>query len=168
VKKPLIEWQAIFPALFLIAACGQEGAETVPTAEEPAAKMEMEPARAPAAMARTPSIDGAQVFFIMPADGEVVSNPIRLEFGLKGMEVLPAGDQHPGSGHHHLIIDAGLPAFGLPVPADEHHVHFGDGSSQTELTLPTGQHTLQLLLADYLHVPHDPPVFSKRITITVE
>ena len=168
MNKPLIAWPAILPAFFLFAACGQEGAETVPAAEEPAAKMEMEHTRAPVAMARTPSTDGAQVFFITPADGEVVSNPIHLEFGLNGMEVVPAGDKRPGSGHHHLVIDAGLPDFGLPVPADEHHIHFGDGSSQTERTLPAGQHTLQLLLADYQHVPHDPPVFSKRITITVE
>ncbi len=168
MKRPFIAWQATLPALFLFAACGQEGAETVPTAEEPAAKMETELTRAPAAMARTPSTDGAQVFFITPADGEVVSNPIRLEFGLNGMEVVPAGDKRPGSGHHHLVIDAGLPDFGLPVPADQHHIHFGGGSSQVELTLPAGQHTLQLLLADYLHVPHDPPVFSKRITVAVE
>ena len=168
MKRPFIAWQATLPALFLFAACGQEGAETVPTAEEPAAKMEMEPTGTPTAMARTPSTDGAQVFFITPADGEVVSNPIRLEFGLNGMEVVPAGDKRPGSGHHHLVIDAGLPDFGLPVPADQHHIHFGGGSSQVELTLPAGQHTLQLLLADYLHVPHDPPVLSKRITITVE
>ena len=168
MKKPFTAWHAILPALFLFAACGQEGAETVPGAEEPAAKMEMEHTRAPAAMARTPSTDGAQVFFITPADGEVVSNPIHVAFGLNGMEVVPAGDNRPGSGHHHLVIDAGLPDFGLPVPADQHHIHFGGGSSQVELTLPAGQHTLQLLLADYQHVPHDPPVFSKRITITVE
>ena len=168
MKRPFIAWQATLPALFLFAACGQEDAEKVPTAEEPAVKMEMELTEAPTAMARTPSTDGAQVFFITPADGEVVRNPIRLAFGLNGMEVLPAGDKHPGSGHHHLVIDAGLPDFGLPVPADQHHIHFGGGSSQVELTLPAGQHTLQLLLADYLHVPHDPPVFSKRITITVE
>ena len=168
MKKPLIAWQAILPVLFLFAACGQEGAETVPAAEEPAAKMEMEHTRAPGTMARTPSTDGAQVFFITPADGDVVSNPIRLEFGLNGMEVAPAGDNRPGSGHHHLVIDAWLPDFGLPVPADQHHIHFGGGATQIELTLPTGQHTLQLLLADYQHVPHDSPVFSKRITITVE
>jgi len=168
MKKPFTAWRAILPALFLFAACGQEGAETVPTAEEPAAKTEMEHTWAPAAMARTPSTDGAQVFFITPADGEVVSNPIHLEFGLNGMEVVPAGDNRPGSGHHHLVIDAGLPDFGLPVPTDQHHIHFGGGSTQIELTLPAGQHTLQLLLADYRHVPHDPPLFSKRITITVE
>jgi hypothetical protein len=72
------------------------------------------------------------------------------------------------SGHHHVLIDAELPAMDMPIPADANHVHFGDGSSTTELTLEPGEHTLQLLFADHLHIPHDPPVYSDRITITVE
>jgi hypothetical protein len=84
------------------------------------------------------------------------------------MSVAPAGDSTPMSGHHHVLIDAELPAMDMPIPADANHVHFGDGSSTTELTLEPGEHTLQLLFADHLHIPHDPPVYSDRITITVE
>ncbi len=127
-----------------------------------------EAAAEPAAIPRTASADGASVFFITPADGATVSNPIGVEFGISGMDVVKAGDNQPHSGHHHLLIDTGLPDLGLPIPADEHHVHFGDGSSSTEITLPPGEHTLQMLLGDHLHIPHNPPLVSERITITVE
>ena len=82
--------------------------------------------------------------------------------------IVKAGDKQPHSGHHHLLIDTDLPDPGLPVPADAHHVHFGDGSTTTEITLAAGEHTLQLLLGDHLHIPHDPPVVSNPITITVK
>lgn len=117
---------------------------------------------------RSTSPDGARVFFITPATGDTVSNPISIEFGIEGMIVVKAGDQQPHSGHHHLLIDTDLPDPGLPVPADEHHVHFGDGSSATEITLSAGEHTLLLLLGDYRHIPHDPPVVSNPLTIIVE
>lgn len=119
-------------------------------------------------MPRTPAPAGARVYFIAPADGAVVPGTFTVEFGLDGMAVVRAGDNTPDSGHHHVLIDTDLPDLALPIPADANHVHFGDGRSSTELTLPPGQHTLQLLFADYLHIPHDPPVYSDRITITVE
>ena len=72
------------------------------------------------------------------------------------------------SGHHHLLIDTDLPDPGLPIPKDDNHVHFGDGSTETEITLEPGEHTLQLMLGDHLHIPHDPPVTSEQITISVE
>jgi hypothetical protein len=84
------------------------------------------------------------------------------------MMVVPAGDSTANSGHHHVLVDTDLPDMSLPVPKDERHVHFGDGSSATELELAPGEHTLQLLFADFLHIPHEPPVYSERITITVE
>lgn len=139
-----------------------------PAANESTAQPQAPAAAQPAALSRTPSAQGAREFFITPADGDIVSSPVQLEFGLSGMDVAPAGDNRPNSGHHHLIIDGELPILTLPVPADDHHIHFGDGSSKTELALAPGQHTLQLLFADYLHIPHDPPVFSEQITITVE
>ena len=114
------------------------------------------------------SVAGAEVFFISPADGATLANPVSIEFGVQGMDVVKAGDNAPHSGHHHLIIDADLPDSSLPIPASEHYVHFGDGSSSTVLTLESGSHTLQLLLGDHLHIPHDPPVTSATITITVE
>ena len=142
---------------------GNNGAENNATQAEPAAA-----AAAPAAMPKTPSAEGATVFFLSPADGDTVSSPFAVEFGIGAMEVVRAGDNTPNSGHHHILIDAGLPAMDMPIPADENHVHFGDGSSMTELTLAPGEHTLQLILGDHLHIPHDPPVYSERITVTVE
>ena len=119
-------------------------------------------------LSRSASPDGARVFFITPAATETLSNPISIEFGIAGMDIVKAGDQQPHSGHHHLLIDTDLPDPGLPIPADEHHVHFGDGSTATEITLPAGEHTLLLLLGDHRHIPHDPPVVSNPITIIVE
>ncbi len=110
----------------------------------------------------------AALYFIAPADGATVKSPVTVRFGLKGMGVAPAGVQAPKTGHHHLIIDAPLPALDKPVPADAQHVHFGAGQTETTVTLSPGRHELQLLLGDHMHLPHDPPVKSERITITVE
>ena len=147
----------------LLGACSQEQT-TVPVAEpEPAAEAEIS-----GAMPLTESAAGARVFFITPADGDTVSSPVRIEFGIEGMAVVKAGDNAPSSGHHHLLVDTGLPELGLPIPADSNHIHFGDGSTATELSLEPGEHTLQLLLGDHLHIPHDPPVVSETITVTVQ
>ena len=156
MKQPFRTWQAVLPSLFVLTACNQEVPET--TAEPAAA----------AVITRSSSAEGARVYFITPADGETVSSPVRLEFGLSGMELAPAGSDRPNSGHHHIIIDHELPDLSLPVPADTQRVHFGDARSETALTLAPGQHTLQLLFADHLHIPHEPPLFSERISITVE
>ena len=159
---------AILAFTTLIAACGKQAeeapAETAAAPEEAAAVEES----APAVMPRSASAAGASVFFITPADGDTVSGPILVEFGIDGMAVVPAGDNTPHSGHHHLLIDTGLPDLGMPIPADAQHVHFGDGSTSTEITLEPGEHTLQMLLGDHLHIPHDPPLASDVITITVE
>ncbi|MBK6287886.1 MAG: DUF4399 domain-containing protein [Gammaproteobacteria bacterium] len=121
------------------------------------------------ATAETPSAPGAEVYFISPRDGETVHNPVTVRFGLRGMGVAPAGVTQANTGHHHLLIDvAELPAPGQPVPADEQHRHFGGGQTETTLELSPGVHTLQLLLADQAHVPHQPPVVSQRITIQVD
>jgi hypothetical protein len=120
------------------------------------------------AQERTASPPGAQVEIISPADKAVVTNPVRVQFGLKGMGVAPAGIAFENSGHHHLLIDTDPPADpGKPLPATEKILHFGKGQTETEITLPPGRHTLQLVLGDYLHVPHNPPVISRKITITV-
>lgn len=110
----------------------------------------------------------AELYFIAPADGATVKNPVTVRFGLKGMGVAPAGMQAPKTGHHHLVIDAPLPPLDKPVPADAQHVHFGAGQTETTVTLSPGKHELQLLLGDHMHMPHKPPVKSERITITVE
>jgi len=131
------------------------------------------PAGAPtaaAALPRTPSPPGAEVYLIGPKDGAKVKSPVRVQFGLKdNMGVAPAGVKFDNTGHHHLLIDTDAPAnMGAPLPATDNIKHFGKGQTETSLTLTPGKHTLQLLLGDQNHVPHDPPVISKKITITVE
>ena len=119
----------------------------------------------------TPAPEGAKVYFIGLEDGQTVSSPVTIRFGLSGMGVAPAGvDDKPNTGHHHLIINERIEGEELnePIPADEQHVHFGGGQTETTIELPPGTHTLQLVLADWSHIPHDPPVMSERITITVK
>ena len=116
---------------------------------------------------RSPSPSGAELYFISPQDGATLASPVTVRFGLKGMGVAPAGITMENTGHHHLLIDAALPPLDRPVPADAQHVHFGKGQTEAAVTLAPGTHRLQLLLGDHLHLPHDPPVVSKVITITV-
>lgn len=115
----------------------------------------------------TPSPAGAAVYFVDVKDGDTLQTKTILHFGLKGMGVAPAGVVKPNSGHHHLLIDTDLPPLDKPVPNDPQHLHFGGGQTEAEVTLPPGQHTLQLLLADKDHIPHSPPVMSARITVNV-
>jgi hypothetical protein len=124
---------------------------------------------APAAPPRTPSPENAQLYFLSPANGATVGSPVTIRFGLRGMGVAPAGVTTANTGHHHLLVDVEtLPPDNLPIPNDANHRHFGLGQTETELTLPPGQHTLQLVLGDALHIPHQPPVRSEKITITVQ
>jgi len=110
----------------------------------------------------------AEVYFISPQNGDTITGPVTVRFGLTGMGVAPAGTDRAGTGHHHLLVDvAELPDVELPIPADEQHIHFGGGQTETVLKLEPGEHSLQLLLGDWLHTPHDPPVTSEKITITV-
>lgn len=145
--------------LAALAACGQKPSEAPSTAAPPKPEA--------AGLVRTASPEGASLYFIAPVDGDSVANPVSVQFGLDGMAVVKAGVDEEHSGHHHLIIDAGLPPMDVPIPATENYVHFGDASTSTTIELPPGQHTLQLLLGDFRHVPHEPPVMSEVITITV-
>lgn len=117
---------------------------------------------------RAASPEGAKLYFISPKDGKTISGKVTVRFGLIGMGVAPAGVANPGTGHHHLIVDAPLPAMDQPIPKDDKHLHFGNGQTETTLELAPGKHTLQLVLADANHVPHAPPVISKQIHITVK
>jgi hypothetical protein len=150
--------------LILTAACGQEATETPAAAPTAAGNSS---AAAPAALERRPAPAGAIAYFIEPADGATVSSPVHIAFGLSGAGVAPAGTVKDGTGHHHLLVDTGLPDLNLPIPSDETHRHFGGGQTETDIELAPGTHTLQLLLGDDRHVPHDPPIMSARITITV-
>ena len=117
---------------------------------------------------RSPSPDNAEVFIISPKNGDELTNPVLVQFGIKGMDVAKAGALMPNTGHHHLLIDAELPALDQPIAKDANHMHFGGAQTETTLTLAPGKHTLQLLLGDGNHVPHHPAVVSKVITITVK
>lgn len=117
----------------------------------------------------TKSPAGAEVYIISPKDGASVGQEFTVSFGLKGMGVAPAGVKKEGTGHHHLLIDVkDLPAAGQPIPKDETHVHFGNGQTETTVKLTPGTHTLQLELADENHIPFDPAVVSKKITVHVK
>ena len=156
----------------VLAACGGETGETEPVSEVPSEAPADNPQATPlpavpAALPRQPAPEGAEAYIISPADGESVSSPVRVVFGLKGIGVAPAGIQMPATGHHHLLVDTQPPPFGLPIPTDENHIHFGAGQTETVLELPPGEHRLQLLLGDHLHIPHDPPVMSAPVTIQV-
>src|SRR5450755_4595484 len=110
----------------------------------------------------------AEVYFIAPSNGATVHGPVTVKFGLKGMGIAPAGVKFDNTGHHHLLIDIDAPAdLGLPLPTTDNIKHFGKGQTETSLTLTPGKHTLQLLFGDLNHIPHNPPVISKKITITV-
>jgi hypothetical protein len=113
--------------------------------------------------------ENAEVYFIQPVDGAVVDTTFSVKFGLKGMGVAPAGVMLEFTGHHHILIDLEEdPDFSKPLPANDNIVHFGGGQTETQITLKPGKHTLQLLLGNFAHIPHDTPVISEKITITVK
>ena len=138
---------ALIPALLLAAFIGTTAQAEIP---------------------RTPSPADASVAIVSPLDGEAVTSPLKVVFAVHGMTLAPAGGSEPNSGHHHLLIDTPVPTdLSKPLPAYSQHLHFGKAQTETEVTLAPGQHTLQLILGDANHIPHEPPVISKQITITV-
>ncbi|KFE52325.1 DUF4399 domain-containing protein [Pseudomonas syringae] len=117
---------------------------------------------------RTASPAGAEVYIISPQNGETVQNPVKVQFGLRGMGVAPAGVDVPDTGHHHLLIDVkDQPDMNQPLPVTDNIRHFGKGQTETEISLPPGRHTLQLLMGDKSHIPLNPSVESRAITINV-
>jgi hypothetical protein len=152
----------IFACLVALAlqSCGREETDstTAPAASAPAA----------VAMPRSPAPPGATVFLITPLDGQTVSSPVTVKFGISGIALAPAGDMTPNTGHHHLLVDVELSDPTVPIPSDAQHLHFGKGQTETVLELPPGEHRLQLVLGDANHVPHDPPIVSAPVTITVQ
>ncbi len=113
--------------------------------------------------------ESATSYIISPSDGETVSSPFLVRFGLSGMGIAPAGVDRPNTGHHHLLIDVDeLPSLTEPLQGSEQVLHYGAGQTEAELSLTPGAHTLQLVLGNYSHIPHDKPVISEKITVTVE
>lgn len=130
----------------------------------------------PALAGDTPAPEGAEVYFANLSDGDIVESPVTVIFGLKGIGVAPAGIEADATGHHHILINRpplgegpdGEEELNVPLPADDNHRHFGGGQTEVELDLEPGPYTLQLVLADHNHVPHDPPIASDRISIAVK
>ena len=122
------------------------------------------------ALAQTAAPPNAVVYIISPKDGDTVTSPFKVQFGLSGMGVAPAGVDKPNTGHHHLIVDATLSPDELkePIASDAKHIHFGGGQTETMVTLPPGRHTLQLVLGDWSHIPFNPPIMSPVVTVTVK
>ena len=116
---------------------------------------------------RQPAPKDAYAYIGWPNDGEVVTQRFKVWLGLRNFGVAPSGVNRPNTGHHHLLIDTDLPPLDEPIPNDKKHIHLGAGQTETFVELPPGRHTIQLLMGDYDHVPHDPPVMSKKITVFV-
>lgn len=153
-------------AAALLCSCGspEPQEEAAPGSEAAAAQA---PAPEVALPPRKSSPEGARVWFVSPGDGAALTSPFTVEFGLEGMELLPAGEIGEHTGHHHLLVNTPLPRMDLPIITDDAHMHFGLAQTSVELTLEPGTYTLQLLLGDDLHIPHDPPVMSDVITVEV-
>ncbi|SCX69657.1 protein of unknown function [Pseudomonas sp. NFACC32-1] len=121
------------------------------------------------AVAATPAPKGAQVFIVSPEDGATVPQEFKVKFGVKGIALAPAGDVTKNTGHHHLLVDVDkLPAAGAPIPTDANHMHFGKAQTEATIKLAPGKHTLQLELGDTGHIPFEPPIVSKKITVNVK
>lgn len=144
-------------ATTLLIGCGQE--EPAPTPDSSPATDALDVTSAP---------EGAVSYIISPTDGATVESPFLVQFGLTAMGVAPAAVEVANTGHHHLLIDVEeLPSLDEPLPATDNIRHFGGGQTETVLDLPPGTHTLQLILGNPAHIPHDPPVISEKITIEV-
>ena len=157
--------------LLAAAAAAWTLGSAAPAQQPPAAPMpdhEHTTPMQPPSGGRTPAPAGAYAYLGWPNNGSVVrSTRFRVWFGLRGMGVAPADTDKPNTGHHHVLVDADLPPLNEPIPNDKNHLHFGKGQTEAVIELPPGRHTLQLLLGDAHHVPFDPPVMSKKITVTV-
>lgn len=152
---PRIFGLLIIALAVLMSGCGGEPADTGTPATAPGPQ-------------RSIASPGATVFIFSPEDGATVSSPVSVKFGISGMTISPAGEHVPNSGHHHLLIDTELARPDQPIPADPQHLHYGKGQTEANVELEPGRHTLQLVLGDGNHVPHQPPIVSKVVTITVE
>lgn len=149
-------------------AVTSDAASSKTEAETAQAPIQPEPLPAPGDGGPTPSVPGAVVYIVSPADGDIVTNPMRVVFGLDRMGIAPVTSTHEATGHHHLLVDTELPQLDLPIPVDDNHRHFSGGQTETLLNLPVGEHSLQLLLGDHTHTPHQPPIISQPISIVVQ
>jgi hypothetical protein len=163
----MMKYRSLIPLVVsatLLHACSG-GNDNQPAADQQPAPEQQQPAEVqqPAATDAAP-----RVFIASPADGDIVSSPVTVKFGIENFGLAPAGTAEANTGHHHLLVDTDLPPLDQPIPADDNHLHFGKAQTETMLELAPGEHTLQLLLGDGNHVPHDTALISEPITITVK
>lgn len=119
--------------------------------------------------AEQPTGTEPKVFIIEPINGATVPSTFTVKFGARGVDIIPAGVNQPNSGHHHLLIDVDtLPDLNTPLPANRTIMHFGKAQTETDVNLPPGKHTLQLVLGNYIHIAGANPVISEKITVTVK
>ena len=160
-------------AALMLAGCSAPEPTDAPAAHDtseptaPAQAAAPETAAAPA-LPRTAAPEGARAFIVEPADGATVSSPFKVVFGSENIQVMKAGEEAPDSGHHHLLVNAPLPDFSVPIPNSDQYRHFGGAQTEVELELEAGTYTLQLLFGDHFHIPHEPPIYSDVVTVTVE
>ncbi len=156
-------WLSAAAASLIAAGAAAQGTGTPPRAPVPAPAATGNESNPP----RTPAPRDAYVYIGWPLDGATVGPNVKVWFGTRNFGVAPAGVTTKNTGHHHLLIDAPLPPLDQPIPNDHNHLHFGLGQTETVIELPPGTHTLQLLMGDADHVPHNPPLMSRRITVNV-
>lgn len=171
MNRPLPLSILLLSATAALAACSKSEAPAAEAAAAPAASApaaSAAPAAAPASLTSEAPPENARVWLVDLADGAEVSSPLLVKFGAEGIAVAPAGSHEPATGHHHLVIDAELPAYDQPIPASANYVHFGKGQTETTVELTPGPHTLQLVFANGSHVPFNPPLVSEKITVTVK
>jgi hypothetical protein len=164
-----MSWAWIILSLGLVSLTVSAAAAQTETTPQQATESGTTTPEAGQAAKRTPAPKDAYCYIGWPSNGAIIHQQrFKVWFGLRNMGVAPAGVDRPNTGHHHLIIDAALPPLDEPVPSDKNHLHFGAGQTETVIELSPGRHTLQLLLADANHVPHDPPIYSKQIVIFIK
>ena len=173
MNRPLPLPILLLSATAVLAACSKSEApapapEAAAAPAASAAPAAPAPAAAPVTLNSEAPPENARVWLVDLADGAEVSSPLLVKFGAEGIAVAPAGSHEPATGHHHLVIDAELPAYDQPIPASAQYVHFGKGQTETTVELTPGRHTLQLVFANGAHVPFNPPLVSERITVTVK
>ena len=159
-------------ALTLIALAGLQACSQMPTtasaAAPPAARVNASVPMLTSGYKKVAAPAGAAVYFVNLKNGDVVTSPVLVQFGLRGVGVAPAGVEKEATGHHHLLIDVPEIDLNAPIPMTDTHRHFGGGQTEVRVELKPGTHTLQLLLADHNHIPHHPAILSERITVTVK
>jgi hypothetical protein len=159
----------LLPALILtMAGCASNMAPVTTVAPTAPMQVNVSTPTLAAGYVKVTAAPGTTLYFQNLKNGDVVSSPVNIQFGLRGMGVAPAGIEKAGTGHHHLLVDVASLDVNAPIPTSDQHRHFGLGQTEVTLEMTPGKHTLQLLMGDQNHIPHHPVVISERITITVK